>query len=216
MRIVEWNPKQKIGNRPRIKLFLIINKWNRRQHAGAADIADDRKNKKYEDLLDTHHLIPLVLEALGPMINKRSFTFIATLTATWHKRLTKRESSFKDFQSLLLNASTQWPSPFRNNNNNKNNKNNNSNNSNNSSSSSNNNNNRRSLLCSATSYIVVFPRTFPCLSYWRIYSFRPQQWSASLYSKSCLHPFINEKSQLPSLPDPHSLSCYDFRKWFGL
>src|SRR6218665_4006881 len=33
----------------------------------AAEIADVRKTKKYEDLLKTHHFIPLALENLGPI-----------------------------------------------------------------------------------------------------------------------------------------------------
>src|SRR6218665_1332804 len=31
----------------------------------AAEIADDRKNKKYQDLLNSRHCIPLALETLG-------------------------------------------------------------------------------------------------------------------------------------------------------
>ena len=41
----------------------------------AAEIADVRKTKKYQDLLKTHHFIPLAMETLGP-INETGITFV--------------------------------------------------------------------------------------------------------------------------------------------
>ena len=44
----------------------------------AAEIADNRKNQKYQILLERHDFIPLALETLGP-INERGLAFIADL-----------------------------------------------------------------------------------------------------------------------------------------
>src|SRR6218665_3404237 len=44
----------------------------------AAEIADARKTKKYQDLLNTHHFIPLSMETLGP-INETGITFVADI-----------------------------------------------------------------------------------------------------------------------------------------
>src|SRR6218665_878193 len=44
----------------------------------AAEIADARKTKKYQDLLNTHHFIPLDMETLGP-INETGITFVADI-----------------------------------------------------------------------------------------------------------------------------------------
>ena len=44
----------------------------------AAEIADNRKNQKYETLLERHDFIPLALETLGP-INERGLALIADL-----------------------------------------------------------------------------------------------------------------------------------------
>src|SRR6218665_3209550 len=41
----------------------------------AAEIADVRKTKTYQDLLKTHHFIPLAMETLGP-INETGITFV--------------------------------------------------------------------------------------------------------------------------------------------
>src|SRR6218665_791008 len=42
----------------------------------AAEIADVRKTKKYQDLLKTHNFIPLAMETLGP-IDETGITFVA-------------------------------------------------------------------------------------------------------------------------------------------
>ena len=67
----------------------------------AAEIADIRKNQKYQTLLDTHDFIPLALETLGP-INSRGLALITEMG----RHLTKatdevRETTFL-FQRLSL------------------------------------------------------------------------------------------------------------------
>jgi len=67
----------------------------------AAEIADNRKNKKYQPLLDTHDFIPLALETLGP-INSRGLAFVKEMG----RHLTRatdevRETTFL-FQRLSL------------------------------------------------------------------------------------------------------------------
>src|SRR6218665_407927 len=44
----------------------------------AAEIADVRKTKTYQDLLKTHHFIPVAMETLGP-INEIGITFVADI-----------------------------------------------------------------------------------------------------------------------------------------
>jgi len=41
-------------------------------------LADARKNKKYQDLVNTHHFITLAMETLGP-ISETGITFIADI-----------------------------------------------------------------------------------------------------------------------------------------
>ena len=44
----------------------------------SAEIADERKKTKYQDLLNSHHFIPLALETLGP-INEEGITLITDI-----------------------------------------------------------------------------------------------------------------------------------------
>src|SRR5688572_13149611 len=66
----------------------------------AAEIADIRKNHKYQTLLDTHVFIPLALETLGP-INSRGLELITDMG----RHLTKATDEVRDTTILLLRLS---------------------------------------------------------------------------------------------------------------
>ncbi len=67
----------------------------------AAEIADERKKTKYQDLLNSHHFIPLAVETLGP-INEEGITLITDIGRhTTRQTDEMRETSFL-FQRLSV------------------------------------------------------------------------------------------------------------------
>src|SRR6218665_3575802 len=67
----------------------------------AAEIADERKKTKYQDLLNSHHFIPLAVETLGP-INEEGITLITNIGRhTTRQTDEMRETSFL-FQRLSV------------------------------------------------------------------------------------------------------------------
>ena len=61
----------------------------------AAEIAENRKNQKYQTLLDTHDFIPLALETLGP-INLRGLELITEMG----RHLTKATDEVREIDPM--------------------------------------------------------------------------------------------------------------------
>ena len=67
----------------------------------AAELADARKNKKYQDLLNAHHFIPLAMETLGP-INETGITFIADIGRNLKQETNEARETSLIFQRLSV------------------------------------------------------------------------------------------------------------------